>query len=102
MMNIEGLELNLYLSSDVIIKPPLLLSTVSITLAFMCFNGLSIYLMYIRIYDILLNTPLFLLLFKCVNYPSMFSEYSFLTDSTTITKLPFLLCFYHQYRMKII
>lgn len=38
------LELNLYLSPDVIIKPPLPLSTISITLAFICFNGLSIYL----------------------------------------------------------
>lgn len=50
MMNIEDVELNLYLSSDVIIKPPLSVSTVSITLAFICFNGFSIYLInYIRI-----------------------------------------------------
>lgn len=68
MMNIEDVELNLYLSSDVIIKPPLSLSTVPITLAFICFNGLSIYLIYSTILTYILlhfNTPRFLLLFKC-------------------------------------
>lgn len=66
MMNIEGVELNLYLSSDVIIKPPLSPqpSQLLLHLFVLMVSQFSVHL-YIH-----LNTPLFLLLFKCLNHPS--------------------------------
>lgn len=76
MINIEGVELNLYLSSDVgVIKPPfspsLLLNRLNYSLH-LCVLMVSQVVIYARIYDIHLNALLFFFYstpYKCLNYP---------------------------------